>query len=248
MFRREEHYDIEAKRRGKDAAILTCGTDVTPDFIHSCAYTDCFRSDSNAPDYLKGGVPHAGLSRRRMGATGPFSGHDGKPGWKKEWECPINPTAPNADGKTPAKAKDCPPGDSRASEPILGVTLGNHVCSYKTATPYAKGVALKATENALKVSDTDVKCQCKTVRCKVITKDDDTVDKNGANQKAGQTACNFIVRIEDTHAVPSVPNWIMWVIFGLALVVAAVTSAFFICLYGSKAHNPDGGEDSGSNE
>lgn len=228
MFRREVHDDTEEAATGVEPNL--CGKGITPDFIKKCVYTDCFVNSASGAH-----PPHAGLSRRRLGGyTGPFP--DGA-------DCQVAPTATNGcaagaatcpawtDVPTGSTYTYCSGGDSRASEPILGKTVGTNVCSYTVPNP----------------SNAQQSCLCKTVRCQVIVREDTTTDAAGANQPVKYRGCNFIVRVEDTHAVPSVPKWIMWVIFFMAIVVAGITSGFFIMLYGTDVHE-EKGEGEGSNE
>lgn len=219
MYRREVNANTEEEVTGESA--LTCGGDLTPDFIRSCVYTDCFENGANAPN-----APHAGLSgngrRRLAGYTGPFP---------NPADCNVAPTAPNpcpigaasCSNAVPANKAACSKADDRASKPILGESLGNNVCSYTSPTP-GNG-----------------QCVCKTVRCQVIVKEDHAFQANGQNQAVKYRACNFIVRVEDTHSVPGVPKSVMWVIFGLSVFVAGSVSGFFICLYGNEAHGEHGG-------
>merc|ERR1712093_634627 len=109
------------------------------------------------------------------------------------------------------------------------------VCSYSSPAP--TGTVGTATQS----------CLCKTVRCKVLVKEDKGASDD-IRKKDKYKACDFIVRIEDTHTVASVPGDVMWVIFGASIFIAGSVSGFFILLYGNKPHGGEKEEDEGSNE
>merc|ERR1712093_343339 len=71
----------------------------------------------------------------------------------------------------------------------------------------------------------------------VITMEDKDWKANGkgVQDKSNDlaTSCNFIVRIEDAHGSPKVPSYAMWLLFGIAAVIALGTSFVFMAMYGT---------------
>merc|ERR1712188_268128 len=97
---------------------------------------------------------------------------------------------------------------------------GEDVCHYRTPEP----------------TEGNKKCYCRTMVCKVITREDPTWTLANPTQGTGikSTSCNFIVRIEDAHGSPKVPGYAMRYLFGIAAAIAFSTSAFFMVKYGSE--------------
>lgn len=255
---------ITTEQLGYDDDHYRCGVNVTPDYIQGCVYTDCFTSkkynvaddtwtngplklqwvtNSDNDDTASWDVNAKRASRRRLGDNPTPFAYDGLDDYTKDEipDCHVNPTAGASWGEDiPGEGNwsDCPAGNDKIPIDTLGDVAGNvggkNVCAYAEPRPKT------ATDSNGNYPDGIIEyCLCKTVRCKVATMEDGSLGPDGKGQKYGQ--CNFNVRVETGHAVPYVPAYWMWIIFGFSLAVAAMTSGFFILMYGSAAHHGHGG-------
>lgn len=181
-----------------------CGVDITPDFIQSCFYTDCFKKTSAYRRRMAGAL---------MAATPDC---DIKPKYKQ-------PRAYGAYSAAGYATSTCKPGTYIKSRPVDPIK-GDNVCHYRQPEP----------------TDGNKACYCRTLVCTVITNEDKKWTGYASDGKSTQgtadkeTACNFIVRIEDAHGSPKVPGYAMWLLFGIAACIALSTSVIFMIIYGSE--------------
>lgn len=100
-------------------------------------------------------------------------------------------------------------------------------------------------------TDTGRHCQCKTVVCRVSV--DKEPEKNTGNWGPDGTAdtyqkydeCNFMVRIEDVWASPTVPKTWMWNIFSISAFISLSLTGYYYGKYGDKLVT-GGSEEGGS--
>merc|ERR1719420_457685 len=101
------------------------------------------------------------------------------------------------------------------------------------------------------------RCQCKTLICRVSTKQEtskDTSKWNGAARADSAAVpqvsdeCNFMVRIEDVWISTTVPKFWMWNIFSISAAISLGLTGYYYVAYGAelvKEHEGGGSEGSG---